>query len=169
MREGQCTPADTADSVKCALAAEAVRTFGCLRFTATGWSMLPTLRSGDTLVVEQVSADRFRVGDVALVSRGGRLCAHRVRCLPQGSGNRFWVTRGDAMPMPDRPVIESELVGRVTKIIRSGKCRDVPANLNLLERVLACLIRRSVFAARAFVYVTNAAQTQGASIFPCRD
>ena len=71
-----------AAAVKCELAAEVLRSFGTLRFVATGWSMLPSLWPGETLVVEGVGEgkdqDRVCVGDIVLVRREGGLCAHRV-------------------------------------------------------------------------------------------
>ena len=159
-----------ADAVaeKCELAAEVLRSFDTLRFTATGWSMLPTVWSGDTLVVERVSPNQFRVGDIALVGRDGRLCAHRVVCLPGGSGDRFWITQGDAMSMPDRPVLESDLLGRVTELRRSGRGIAVSAKLSVIERLVVQMVRRSVFAARVFVYVTSRIRTQRESSLPCQ-
>lgn len=159
-----------ADAVaeKCELAAEVLRSFDTLRFTATGWSMLPTVWSGDTLVVERISPDQFRIGDIALVRRDGRLCAHRVVCLPEASGNRFWITQGDAMSLPDRPVIESDLLGRVTELRRSGKSMAVPAKLSGAERLVVQMVRRSVFAARVFVYVTGKVRTQRESRLACQ-
>lgn len=160
------TSAD-ATAAKCELAVEVLRSFGILRFAATGWSMLPTVWPGDTLVVERIGADQFRTGEIALVGRDGRLCAHRIISLPE-SGNRFWTTQGDAVPTQDRPVIEGELLGRVTTLIRSGKSRAVPLRLNVVQRLLARLVRRSVFAARVFVYVTNKFDRQQESILPCQ-
>jgi signal peptidase I len=157
-----------ADAVtaKCGLAAEVLRSFGSLRFAATGWSMLPSVRPGDTLVVEGVSPDQIRVGDIALVGRNGTLCAHRVVSLP-GAGNRFWITQGDAMPRPDQPVLDGDLLGRVTEFVRSGKSLAVPKKLRGIERLLGQILRRSVFAARVFVYMTTRVRTQRESL-PCQ-
>ena len=71
-------PAETAAAVKCDLASEVLRSFGTLRFAATGWSMLPTIWPGDTLVVERINLDQIQVGEVVLVGRDSRLCAHRL-------------------------------------------------------------------------------------------
>src|SRR5258708_30797580 len=128
-----------ADAVtaKCELASEVLRSFGSFRFTATGWSMLPALWTGDTLIVERVHPDQFQVGDIALVGREGRLCAHRVVCLPENTGNRFWITQGDAIPSPAPPVLEAELLGRVTQLIRSGESISVSANLKVIKALFA--------------------------------
>lgn len=145
--------ADTATTVKCDLAGEVLRSFGSLRFAATGWSMLPTIWPGDTLVVERVTSERVSVGDVVLVGRDGRLCAHRLVSRETNSGNSQWITRGDSMPGPDQPVAESELLGRVAYLIRAGRLIQVPAKLNLGERLTARIVRRSVPAARALVFL----------------
>jgi len=142
-------------TAKCELAAEILQSFGSLRFAATGWSMLPAVRSGDTLVIDRVTPSQIQVGDIALVGRGGRLCAHRVVRLPRGLGDKGWTTQGDAMPTPDQPVIENELLGRVTKIIRAGEYITVPPNLKGIDFLLVQIVRRSVFVARVFVYLTS--------------
>ena len=109
---------DTATALKCELASEVLRSFGQLRFPASGWSMLPTVWPGDTLVVERVMHDRVRIGDVVVVGRHGKLCAHRVIGTAGDSQNPQWITQGDALPVPDRPVAENELLGRVAYLIR---------------------------------------------------
>ncbi|MHB8218221.1 MAG: S24 family peptidase [Candidatus Sulfotelmatobacter sp.] len=146
---------DDVVSAKRELAEEVLRSFGSLRFAATGWSMLPAVRSGDTLVIDRVTPNQIQVGDIALIGRDGRLCAHRVVRLPRGLDDRVWITQGDAMPAPDQPVIEDELLGRVTKIIRAGKYITVSRNLRGIDFLLAQIVRRSVFAARLFVYWTS--------------
>lgn len=170
-KEAFMTPSANASTdpatAKCELAGEVLRSFGSLRFAATGWSMLPTIWPGDTLVVERVPPDQFRVGDIALVGRKGTLCVHRIICLPE-AGDGFWITQGDALQTPDHPVIESELLGLITRFIRSGKSMGVPASLTVFERLLAQIIRRSVFSARVFVYATGRLQARRESILQCQ-
>jgi len=146
---------DSATALKCDLAGEVLRSFGTLRFAATGWSMLPAVWPGDTLVIERVHGGQIRVGDIVLVGRKGRLCAHRV----VAAGNpetRHWITQGDGMPAPDPPVAENELLGRVAYLIRAGRLLAVPAKLSVVERLLAKVVRRSTPAARALVYLQQA-------------
>jgi signal peptidase I len=153
MSEVGSVAAETVAALKCDLASEVLRSFGNLRFTATGWSMLPTVWPGDTLVVERVDPNQVHVGNVVLVGREGRLCAHRVISRAEGSGDASWITQGDAMSAPDRPVIEDELLGRVSYLIRVGRLVAVPAKLSVIERLTARIVRRSVPAARALVYL----------------
>jgi hypothetical protein len=186
------SPAETAAAVKCDLASEVLQSFGKLRFAATGWSMLPTVWPGDTLVVERVTPDQVQVGEVVLVGRDRRLCAHRLVSRVEGSGNSDWIaprfvtprfitaqfiTQGDAMSAPDRPVSENELLGRVTSVIRAGKFIALPAEMSVGAKVIAKIVRRSVLAARALVYLHGIFQglTQnpeksnlGEAAYPCQ-
>lgn len=143
-------PADSA-AVKCELAGEVLRSFGELRFAATGWSMLPAIWPGDILVVERVGGDHVRAGEVVLVGRDGRLCAHRVVSREGLSG--YWVTQGDAMLAPDLPVTDDQLLGRVVYLLRAGERVAVPTKLSLVARLTAMIIRHSFLAARVLVYL----------------
>ena len=139
--------------LKCELASEVLRSSGRLRLCVTGWSMLPTVWPGDTLVVEPVSPDQVRIGDVVVVARDGQLCQHRVVSIAEDSGNRRWITRGDALPVPDRPVLENELLGRAAYLIRAGRLIAIPTELTVVEQLIAKVVRSSVPAARALVYL----------------
>jgi signal peptidase I len=152
MRRVESASADAA-AVKCELAGEVLRSFGNLRFEATGWSMLPSVWPGDTLMVDRVSGDQVHVGDVVLVGRDGRLCAHRVVSRSENKENPIWITQGDAMAAPDRPVTESELLGRVSYLVRAGRLIAVRPELSAVERLTAKIVGQSVPAARALVYL----------------
>jgi signal peptidase I len=143
---------DYESAAKCELAADVLRSFGNLRFAATGWSMLPSVWPGDTLVVDRITPDQVHTGDVVLVGREGRLCAHRVIGMAGDSQNPQWITQGDALPAPDRLVAKNELLGKISYLIRAGKLIAVPAELNGVKRLTANIVRRSVPAARVLVY-----------------
>ncbi|MGB7602413.1 MAG: S24/S26 family peptidase [Candidatus Sulfotelmatobacter sp.] len=183
MRTG--TIAEDENTVKCELAVEVLRSFGTLRFVATGWSMLPFLWPGETLVVERISRDnetdnetnqdqdkdkdRVRVGDVVLVRRGSGLCAHRVVAVAGTSENPQWITRGDALPAPDRPVAPKALLGRVAYVIREGRLIALSADLSAAESLIARIVRRSVLAARTFVYLNRLLHTSEKPVLPCQN
>ncbi len=163
-------PAD-AHALKCELAADVVRTFGSLRFAATGWSMLPSVWPGETLLVDRVAPDQVRIGDVVLVGREGRLCAHRVVGTAGDSQNPRWITQGDALPVPDPPVAANELLGRIAYSIRAGERVAVPAELSGLAKMIAKIVRRSFLAARALVYfhcLVRGVWGPRESIHPCQ-
>jgi signal peptidase I len=157
-------PMPDGSAVKCELAAQALRSFGTLRFPSTGWSMLPAVWPGDMLVVERVGKDQVQVGDVVVVGRDGKLCGHRVIGSAGDAQNPQWITQGDALPVPDRPVLENELLGRVSYLIRAGKLIPVAAELSLVERLTAKIVRRSVPAARALVYLHRMVQNSEKSV-----
>lgn len=164
---------DSGSAVKCELAADVLRSFGSLRFREMGWSMLPSVWPGDTLVVSRVSREQVQVGDVVVVGRDGRLCTHRVVSVPENSGNPHWITQGDANSTPDRPVSEDELLGRVDYLIRAGRPAAVPAKLSVAEQFIAKIVRRSVAAARALVYLHRMLQNSEKSgpeesVLPCQ-
>jgi signal peptidase I len=161
-------PADSAAAVRCELAAETVRRFGSLCFPATGWSMLPVVWPGDTLVVDHVSPDQVRVGDVVVVGRQGRLCAHRVIRSLNHLEDLQWITQGDALPVPDRPVAANELLGKVAYLIRAGKLIAIPSQLGAVENLIAKVVRRSVPMARALVYLHRMRQAPDESVLPCQ-
>jgi hypothetical protein len=164
---------DCESAVKCELAVEVLRSFGSLRFAATGWSMLPSIWPEDTLVVNRITPDQVHVGDVVLVGRDGRLCAHRVVSTMCDSERPQLITQGDALPVPDRPVAKNELLGRVSYLIRAGKLIAVPAELNGVKRLTANIVRRSLPATRALVYlhrmvhISTKSAPQGS--LPCPD
>jgi signal peptidase I len=178
MRQSGGAMPDSGSAVKCELAADVLRSFGTLRFAATGWSMLPTIWPGETLVVERVEPDRVRVGDLVLVGREGRLCAHRVIGIEGGAQSPRWITQGDALPVPDRPVAGNELLGRVAGVIRAGKLIAMPAESSVLAKLMAKILRqtflrRSFFAARALVFLHRIVRTSeksgpGESVLPCQ-
>ena len=159
---------DPADALKCDLASEVLRSFGGVRFAATGWSMLPALWPGDLLLIETVPADQVQVGDIALVGRAGKLCAHRVTSRTGDSGDARWITRGDAMRAADLPVTEAELLGRVTSVIRDGKVVAVPVKLNVIEKLIAKTVRHSFFAACVVVSLHRMRRNREESVLLCR-
>ena len=161
--------AQLANAVKCTLATDVLLSFGSLRFAASGWSMIPTVWPRDILVVERVSLDRIRVGDVVLVEREGGLCAHRVIARPDGSECGRWLTQGDAMPAPDRPVSDNNLLGRVTSVVRDGSVTAMTCKLNVIDRMIAGSVRRSFLAARILVFLHRFLQSREESILPCRN
>jgi len=162
-------PADHAAAIKCELAGEVLRAFGPQRFPAIGWSMLPAVWPGDTFVVEPVTPDQACVGDVVVVGRNGTLCAHRVVAVNDKAGNQQWITQGDALAAPDPAVSANELLGRVTYLIRAGRCIAVDAKLNVSKRWIAKIVRRSVPAARALVFLHGMVRTLQKPVPLCQD
>jgi len=117
--------------------------------------MLPTVWPGDTLIVERVDSAEVPEGDIVLFSRDRRLFAHRVAKNPSSG----MVTRGDSMPAADSPLGKNEFLGRVSGIVRNGRCIEPRRTLGAGERSIASLVQRSELAARVVVGVRELLQT----------
>lgn len=140
-----------AHALKCELAGEVLRLSGKLRLRVTGWSMLPTVWPGDTLVVERVESGAVSAGDIVLFRRDRRLFAHRVVAMADGLNGARITTQGDGMAQPDPPVAGAEVLGKVSLVVRNGRGLAPGASLGLSGRALAALVRRSDSAARIVV------------------
>lgn len=138
-----------AHAVKCELAAESLRLSGTLRIKVTGWSMLPTIWPGDTLVVNTAQPSDIVPGDVALFQRDGSFFAHRV--LEKNDCRDEILSRGDAMADSDAPFACRQLLGKVHFILRGANRIETVRTLNVAQRALAALLQRSEHAARMAV------------------
>jgi Peptidase S24-like len=146
---------NAANALKCEMASEVLRSSGELRLKVTGWSMLPSIWPGDTLMVERAGSGAVSMGDIVLFGRDRRLFAHRVvakRKLPNSDRVEL-ITRGDGMPRPDPAVAESELLGKVSFIVRNGRLIEPSRNPGFSARAVSALVRRSSSAARIVVGV----------------
>jgi hypothetical protein len=148
-----------AHALKCELAGEVLRSSGTLRLRVTGWSMLPAVWPGDTLVVDRLTRDAVSEGDIVLFGRDRRLFAHRVVTRSVLPGDMRVLTRGDAMPQPDPPVSDQQLLGKVSYIMRNGRRIKPNRTLRVGERAIAALVRRSEIAARVVVGVHGLRQS----------
>jgi hypothetical protein len=153
-KSDSATTVSESHSLRCELAAEVLRSSGSLRLRVTGWSMLPTIWPGDTLIIEHTEG-AIIPGDIVLFQRERRFFAHRVVEAGQGSPT---VTRGDSMPKCDGPVPARDLLGKVRFIVRNGKLIEPAKSLGLPERAAAALLQRSERAARVAVTLHNLRQ-----------
>jgi signal peptidase I len=142
---------EEAHAVRCELAGEVLRSSGTLRLRVMGWSMLPAIWPGDTLVLEPVESAGVSEGDIVLFGRERRLVAHRV--IAKSAGDASILTRGDAMPQCDPPVEKRDLLGKVSLIVRNGKCMEPGKTPRFSARAVSALVRRSEIAARVVVGV----------------
>lgn len=99
-----------------------------VRCTATGQSMEPAVRDGETIVVEPVNTNDLATGMVILARAGGRELAHRVVQVERdAAGAVIGVrTRGDAVAGDDPPVLPADVRGRVVAVARDGRDVTVP-------------------------------------------
>jgi signal peptidase I len=145
-------------ALKCELAGEVLRSSGRLRLRVTGWSMLPAIFPGDTLVIERANSESVGKGDIVLVHRDRRMFVHRVSGKSGSARDSQIVTQGDGMPNPDPPVSSSQLLGRVAFVVRDGRCLQLAKSPNFPMRAVSALVRRSFSAARVVVEVHKMGQ-----------
>lgn len=150
------------EAVTLELAEEVLRSSGRLQFVARGSSMIPAILPGDVLLARHQSIHSIRRGEIALWSRDGRFCAHRVLRLEEADERREIVTRGDALRRDDQPIQADEFLGCVYAIVRRGKRIDLNRRQTLWSRSTAFLVRRFEFAAKCFLlYHSFARRLQG--------
>lgn len=111
--------------------------------------MVPTIWPGDTLVIEPVRSSGVARGDVVLFSRNGRFVAHRVIA----DGKQQIQTQGDATLRPDAPLACTDLIGKVSLIVRDGKVIAVTRERSTTGRAVSTLVGGSNIAARLVVGV----------------
>jgi signal peptidase len=151
-------PSAEVHALKCELAGEVLSSSGRLRLRVTGWSMLPAIFPGDTLVIEPARSEGVTKGDIVLFRRDGRLFAHRVSGKSGSASDFQIVTQGDGMANPDPPVSSSQLLGKVSFVVRDGRCLELAQTQRLSMRAVAALVRRSSWAARVVVGVHKMGQ-----------
>jgi hypothetical protein len=133
------------------LAAEILHRFGEVRFVARGSSMIPSIYPGDLLTVRSQAIRDARCGELVLCFRECRFWVHRVmRKWPEGNRVVF-ATRGDALPQEDPSVDESELLGRVTSIVRYGKSVEFAQSAGPWTRLLRWGVRNSTALTKALL------------------
>jgi hypothetical protein len=145
----------TAHALKCELAAEVLSLFGAVRLRVTGRSMLPSIWPGDTLIVRRMKVQELAVGKIVLCRRAARLFAHRIVSVPDLESQGGVGVQGDALPVPDDPILQSEILGAVAEIIRRGKRVRPSTRLKFRERLLGTLIWHSDLLAGFVLFVDS--------------
>jgi signal peptidase len=125
------------------LAAEVLRRSGEVRFVARGSSMLPAIYPGDVLTVHSESLANIRCGEIVLCFSDGRFRIHRLARRWIEAGRLAFATQGDALVQEDPRYDESQLLGRVTAIVRLGQPISFLQMTRLSMRMLRWAVRRS--------------------------
>ena len=85
---------------------------GKLRVRTVGRSMVPTLMSGDEIVVASVPVEALRPGDLILFQGVRELVCHRLVAVSGGA----LLTRGDAGSSADERIAPHQVLGKVVDI-----------------------------------------------------
>jgi hypothetical protein len=133
------------------LAAEVLHRFGEVRLVVHGSSMIPSIYPGDMLTVRSASIVDARCGEIVLLLLGGRFFVHRVIRKWPDRNRTIFATRGDALSHEDPSIDGTQLLGRVTAILRHGKTVKCAAHLNPWNKFLRWTVRNSETLARTLL------------------
>ncbi|SRR6266851_3933911 len=138
---------DLLEQAKIELFLDVLRDAGRAQLRVAGNSMLPTLRGGDTIVVEAMRDTTVRPAEIVVFIQGGTFCTHRVL---KSCGSHI-ITQGDANRHPDLPVSNEECLARVVAIERKG------AQITALAArpALSFIMRYSNLARKLFLWATR--------------
>ncbi|TSC77041.1 MAG: signal peptidase, endoplasmic reticulum-type [Parcubacteria group bacterium Gr01-1014_31] len=89
----------------------------------TSGSMWPELKVGDLILVQAVSAEELKVGDIVVYTNERGFTIHRIKEIDTAKGEI--TTRGDANNVDDKPVAVTTVIGR-TLNWSSGKPVRIP-------------------------------------------
>lgn len=132
------------------LSTELLQSGYSVRFRPPGHSMHPTIRDGETVVVEPVSALSVRRGDILLCRTQRGLTAHRVVAVRKNEQARVFILRGDASVSCDEPVEAEQVLGRVIQVERDERVIDLAsmrARLRQTARLCAARLRSALLPA----------------------
>jgi signal peptidase I len=86
-----------------------------------GFSMYPSLRPGDMLIMDIIMGKDCLPGDIVLMPGQGKLIAHRIIEVDRRQEGVTLITKGDNLPYFDPPFpLSPDGIGRVILIVRNG-------------------------------------------------
>jgi len=80
-------------------------------------SMSPQIETGDIVIVLKTDPDNLNIGDVIQYMADGYTVTHRVVDIFETSDGRYFITKGDANKLPDDPVKEDRVIGKVIFVL----------------------------------------------------
>lgn len=92
---------------------------------AKGFSMYPTLKTGDKCLLEKCHLNELRKGDIIACRNNQNFILHRLVALNHVNGKQWLIMRGDNMPKADAPFEEEQFVARLVSFERNGKTYKV--------------------------------------------
>ena len=124
---------------------EALKRRGKTVVRVQGRSMYPTLRNGTRVEVQPAAYDELTVGDLVVFFDGRGIVCHRLI----RKANRLCTLKGDTNLWADPPVVWSQVLGRVSRLI-DGDLRIHSLNTPRARRRAALLARFSYLYALYF-------------------
>jgi len=123
-----------------------------------GTSMEPHQKNGDVVLLKQIDGAHAGIGDVVVFEERGRNFMHRViQRYTDPSGQLMLVTQGDNVPVPDHPILASQVTGRmVTEIPLLGDSSRLLHGEGGFHLYRSIVISLSVFSVAWWGLVTSA-------------
>ena len=108
-----------------------LRSGNSAELTATGWSMFPTLRHGDKVLVKPLVNNSLPLaGSIIVVNLDNNLILHRLTEIRKGfSGTTQVITRGDCMADDDDPCQSGQILGVAYSFVRNGRVRIIKCRI----------------------------------------
>jgi len=93
-----------------------------LRFKVTGRSMYPFLADNDIVTLRKADACSLKTGDIIFfLSDHDTPVLHRIIARSKAAkGRNCFITKGDRLFQPDRPVPETRILGRVCSVEKNS-------------------------------------------------
>jgi len=103
-----------------------------LKVAVTGKSMTPFIKSGDTVTIRKIPADRLVIGDLIFYkNRLGLPVLHRLIGIKTTGDGKLFRTKGDALSVFDEPFVEQVFMGKVFSIERASGCGNRMRGLDM--------------------------------------
>ena len=118
-----------------------------IRITASGYSMFPAIRPGNTIIIKPVPPDELKCGMIIAWKREKDLVVHRLVLAYEADGEKYYLTRGDSSRSSDKPVTIDMIAGRVEaiykghRLLRPVKIHPISERRYRLNRIITFLLR----------------------------
>ncbi|MEN6462467.1 MAG: signal peptidase I [Syntrophomonas sp.] len=81
-------------------------------------SMQPGIQIGDIVIIHKIDGRDAQLGDIIMFPYGNMKVTHRVIKIQEKNGKKYFTTKGDANPDPERdPVSEKNVKGKVVMVV----------------------------------------------------
>ena len=117
-----------------------------IRITASGYSMYPAIKPGNTIIIKPVPREELKCGMIIAWKRKKDLVVHRLVLAYESEGNKYYITRGDSCRSSDKPVSLDMIAGRVEaiykghRLLRPVKIHPIPERRYRLNRLVAIFL-----------------------------
>ncbi len=117
-----------------------------LRIEASGYSMFPSIKPGNIIIIKPVPDEELKCGMIIAWKREKDMVVHRLVLTYESDDKRYYITRGDSCRSSDKPVTGNMIAGRVEAIykghnlIRPLKIHPIPERQYTSNRLRTVLI-----------------------------